>query len=66
MLVGAGMSYLLVHILRPLFILDPHLAFPVGKLITIAALAIAATLASALAGSAILNRLRPTELLREA
>jgi hypothetical protein len=38
----------------------------VGKLITIAALAIAATLASALAGSAILNRLRPTELLREA
>jgi hypothetical protein len=64
-LVGAGMAYLLVHILRPLFILDPTLALPTRRLATIALLAAAATLASALAGSAILNRLRPTELLRE-
>ncbi|HYM57223.1 MAG TPA: FtsX-like permease family protein [Solirubrobacteraceae bacterium] len=65
-LVGTGMAYLLVHILRPLFILDPSVTFPGGEIAMFAALALAATLASALTATAILRRLRPTEVLREA
>ena len=48
MLVGIGMGYLLMHILRPLFILDPSVTFPTGDVATLAVLALAATLASAL------------------
>jgi putative ABC transport system permease protein len=65
LLVGGGMGYLLVHILRPLFILDPSVTFPAGKIVTLAVLVIAATLASALSATMILRRLRPTEILRE-
>ena len=63
--VGTGMGYLLVHVLRPLFILDPGLTFPIGGIATLGSLAIAATLASALTAATMLRRLRPTELLRE-
>ncbi|MDA0160447.1 ABC transporter permease [Solirubrobacter ginsenosidimutans] len=66
LLVGAGMAVLLVGVLRPLFILDPTLGFPMTDIVTLAALAGAATLASALAATALLRRLKPTELLREA
>jgi putative ABC transport system permease protein len=65
LVVGTGMAYLLVHVLRPLFILKPGVSFPAGEVATLALLAMAATLLSALAGTAILRRLRPTELLRE-
>jgi putative ABC transport system permease protein len=65
LLVGTGMAYLLVHILRPLFILDPGVTFSPGEIATLVGLAIAATVVSALAAVAILSRLRPTELLRE-
>jgi putative ABC transport system permease protein len=65
LLVGTGMGYLLVHILRPLFILDPSVTFPAGKIVTLAVLVLAATLASALSATVILRRLRPTEILRE-
>jgi putative ABC transport system permease protein len=65
-LVGSGLGYLLVHILRPLFILHPSVTFPLGDVATLAAMAAAAALASAFVASAILYRLRPTELLREA
>ena len=65
-LVGTGMAYLLVHILRSLFILDPRVTFPGGEIATLAALALTATLACALTATAILARLRPTEVLREA
>jgi hypothetical protein len=54
-----------VHILRPLFILDPSLTFPVSEIVTLGALALAAALLSALAATAILRRLSPTEILRE-
>ena len=64
-LVGTGMAYMLVHILRPLFILDPTFTFPAGRIAILASLAIAATLASALAAAAVLRRLRPSEILRE-
>jgi putative ABC transport system permease protein len=66
MLVGAGMAFLLIHVLRPLFILDPQITFAAGRIVLVAGLAVAATLASALTAVAILRRLKPTELLREA
>jgi putative ABC transport system permease protein len=65
-LVGTGMAALMVHVLRPLFILDPGLTFSAGDIATLVALALAATLVSALTATAVLRRLRPTELLREA
>jgi putative ABC transport system permease protein len=64
--VGAGMAYLLVHVLRPLFILDASLTFPAATIATLAGVAMAAALASAFSAAALLRRLRPTELLREA
>jgi putative ABC transport system permease protein len=66
MLVGTTMAVLFVRVLRPLFILDPSTTFPVGDLLTTAVITIAATVAAALAATAMLSRLRPTELLREA
>jgi len=65
LLVGTGMGYLLVHVLRPLFILDPGMTFPAGKVTVVAGLAIAAAMACALLAAALLRRLSPTELLRE-
>ncbi len=66
LLVGAGMAYLLVHILRPLFILDASVTFPAATIATLAGVAMLAALASAFSAAALLRRLRPTELLREA
>jgi putative ABC transport system permease protein len=65
LLVGAGMAALFVSVLRPLFILDPTLIFLGGDILLPAALAGASTLASAFAATALLRRLKPTELLRE-
>jgi putative ABC transport system permease protein len=64
--VGAGMAALLVHVLRPLFVLDPVLAFPSGEIALQAGLTGAAALVSAVAATALLRRLKPAELLREA
>ena len=47
LLVGTGMAYLLVHVLRALFILDPGVTFPAGDIAALATLVLAATLASA-------------------
>lgn len=57
MLVGTGTAHFLEHILRLLFILDPRLTFA-----TLRVLVMGATLASALIATAILRRLKPTEL----
>jgi putative ABC transport system permease protein len=65
-LVGTVMAYLFVQILRPLFTLPPdRLTFPPGQMATLVALVLAGMVASALAASGILRRLRPAELLRE-
>jgi putative ABC transport system permease protein len=64
--VGTGTAFLLVHVLRPLFILRPTVTFPAGDIATMTGLALAATFASAVVATSILQRLRPTELLREA
>lgn len=65
LLVGSGIAFLLVQILRALFILDPTVAFPVARIAMLTALVLAATLVSALAATEILRRLKPTEILRE-
>ncbi|HEX8158422.1 MAG TPA: FtsX-like permease family protein [Solirubrobacteraceae bacterium] len=65
LLVGTGMAALLVHVLRGLFILPPGLVLPALDVAALAGLAAAATLVSALVATAMLRRLRPTELLRE-
>jgi putative ABC transport system permease protein len=64
--VGAGMAALLVRVLRPLFVLDPTVALPGADIAVQAGLAGAATLATALAATALLRRYEPAELLREA
>ena len=64
-LVGAATGLLLVHILRPLFILAPKATFPLGDAALLLALVGAATGASTLAALAILRRLSPSEVLRE-
>jgi ABC-type lipoprotein release transport system permease subunit len=66
LLVGAGMAALLVRVLRPLFILRPSLTFGAWDIALLAGLVGIGTLASALAATAMLRRLRATELLREA
>jgi putative ABC transport system permease protein len=65
LVVGVGMAYLLRHVLRGLFILDPGVTFPAGDVAVLVALVLAATLASAVLAIALLRRLRPTEVLRE-
>jgi putative ABC transport system permease protein len=65
LLVGSGIAFLLVQILRGLFVLDPTVALPVARIVLLAALVLVATVASALAATEILRRLRPTEILRE-
>jgi putative ABC transport system permease protein len=64
-LVGLGMAALLVHVLRPLFVLAPELAFPLGDIALLAALALAATVVSSLIAALMLRRMRASELLRE-
>ncbi len=63
--VGSGMGFLLVHVLRPLFVLPPEVTVRGSDLAVLAGLAAAATLVSALAATGLLRRLRPTELLRD-
>ncbi|MGZ8565582.1 MAG: FtsX-like permease family protein [Actinomycetota bacterium] len=64
-LVGSGVAYLLVFTLRALFILDPTVTFPVGHVVMLAVLVLAATLVAGLAATQVLRQLRPTEILRE-
>ena len=63
--VGMAMAYFLVNVLRPLFVLQPSTALPVGSLITFALLVVTATLVGAIAATALVNRLQLPELLRD-
>ena len=63
--VGTGMAFLLVRILRPIFVLEPGTTFATGDVAAMAALVLVAGVVSALAATAILRRLDPTSLLRE-
>jgi predicted lysophospholipase L1 biosynthesis ABC-type transport system permease subunit len=63
--VGIGMSYFMVRVLRPLFVLRPDFVLPPGEIATLAALVIAAAVVSSWAATSLVNRLKPTELLRD-
>jgi putative ABC transport system permease protein len=65
LLVGVGTAFLLVQVLRALFILPPSVAIPPSALATLTVATAVATLVSAFAATAALRRLRPTEILRE-
>ena len=64
-LVGAAMGYYFVAVLRPLFVLAPGYALPPSAVALPVALLLAATLAASIVGSRMVNRLEPTELLRD-
>ncbi len=63
--VGAAMGYYFVAVLRPLFVLAPGYALPLQAVALPVALLVVATLATATFGSRLVNRLEPTELLRD-
>jgi putative ABC transport system permease protein len=63
--VGTGMAYMFVQILRPLFVLDPSLELAIRTAARLAGVSLAAALASGLIATAILRTLQPAELLRE-
>ena len=64
-LVGVAIASLFVRVLRGLFILDPPVTSPVGRIALLAASVLAAALVSGVAATRVLRRLRPTEILRE-
>ena len=66
LLVGIGTAFLLVQVLRPLFILPPGLSLQASTLGVLALVTVAAALVCGLAALAALRRVRPTEILREA
>jgi ABC-type lipoprotein release transport system permease subunit len=63
--VGAAMGYYFVTVLRPLFVLTPSYSLTPGGAALPVALVFAATLLSSVVGSRMVNRLEPTELLRD-
>jgi putative ABC transport system permease protein len=64
--VGIGVAHLFVHVLRPLFVLDPEVTLRTSRLGVVVAVPIVAMLASAFAATSVLRRLKPTEILRDA
>ena len=65
LLVGGAMAYFLVSVLRPLFVLHPAVVLPAGEVATLAALVLGVSLVASLAATTLVNRLPPTELLRD-
>ena len=65
LLVGCAMAYFLVNALRPLFVLRPPILIPAAGVVTLAALVLGVSLIASLAATTLINRLPPTELLRD-
>jgi putative ABC transport system permease protein len=65
LIVGAGMGFYFVAVLRPLFVLDPTITLPLVAASTPVALIAAATVVASITASRLVNRLQPTELLRD-
>jgi putative ABC transport system permease protein len=65
LLVGSGSAFLLVQVLRPLFILPPGVTVATGSLATLAVATVGAALVCGLGAMAALRRLRPAEILRD-
>lgn len=64
LVVGMAMGYYFVGVLRPLFVLDPAYSIPLSVVTPVWLVAIA-TLIATIAGARLVNRLAPTELLRD-
>jgi putative ABC transport system permease protein len=64
-LVGAGMAYFLVTVLRPLFVLRPAVVMPRADIVVLAALVLAVSLIASMAATTLIRRLSPGELLRD-
>ena len=65
LLVGSAMAFFLVSVLRPLFVLHPPILLPGAGIATLAALVLGVSLLASLAATTLVNRLPPTELLRD-
>ena len=65
LIVGAAMGFYFVTVLRPLFVLHPPYSLPGVALALPAALVLGATVFATVIGSRLVNRLEPTELLRD-
>jgi putative ABC transport system permease protein len=65
LLVGTAMGYYFVTVLRPLFVLTPTYTPSVRAVATPILLVLVATVISSIAASRLVNRLDPTELLRD-
>jgi putative ABC transport system permease protein len=65
LLVGCAMAYFLVNVLRPLFVLRPPILVPVAGIVTLAVLVLGVSLIASLGATTLINRLPPTELLRD-
>lgn len=63
--VGVAMGAYFVAVLRPLFVLDPSYTLPPSAAATAVVLVLAATLVASIAAARMVNRLEPTELLRD-
>ena len=64
-IVGVAMGSYFVAVLRPLFVLTPNYAVPINGVALAVGLVLLATIASTTAASRLVNRLEPTELLRD-
>lgn len=64
-LVGVAMGAYFVAVLRPLFVLTPVYAIPLDGVAATVGLVLVATFLSTTAASRMVNRLEPTELLRD-
>jgi hypothetical protein len=58
-------GYQFIQVLRPLFIVSPVVSLPTGSVLVMAGVPALAAIASAIAATVALRRLRPTEVLRE-
>lgn len=64
-IVGAGMGFYFVSVLRPLFVLEPSYKLPLAATAAPVVLVLLATVITAALGSRMVLRLQPTELLRD-
>src|SRR5688500_3927953 len=64
-LIGAGMSYFLATVLRPLFVLLPEVVMPRADIVLLTSLVLAVSVIASLAATTLIRRLPPGELLRD-
>ena len=64
-LVGAGMAYFLVTVLRPLFVLRPEVVLPRADIVLLVVLVLGVSVIASLAATTLVRRLPPGELLRD-